>query len=312
MNASAAGSSSELILLANPAIRARRRPWAIVALWAWQAVIATLLAWPVATTARALFGNDTRGDAPLWDAGGLALMDALLHARMAGPALFAHASIVLGFALVLGLLPASALFTSLAFTTRNLVAPSLRQTLARAFAAFGPTAVVFTFAVLVKVLVLFAGVLLGRATDDALYDTMGEARAEQLGWLVTGVAFVLACGAGVAEDVARAAVIRFGVGAGRAMALGLATLGRSPVTLMWSWAWRALASLVPIAFGSLVAERLGGRGGLVLLALAVVHQVVALSRVALHTSWLAKAMRSVDAAHRVVRLVPADVDPETS
>jgi hypothetical protein len=82
--------------------------------------------------------------------------------------------------------------------------------------------------------------------------------------------------------------------------LAWATLRREPLALTWSWAWRAAASLVPIVFGSLVAERLGGRGGLALVGLFGIHQTVVLSRVALRASWLAKAMRAVDGAHHVV------------
>jgi hypothetical protein len=43
-----------------------------------------------------------------------------------------------------------------------------------------------------------------------------------------------------------------------------------------------------------VATRIGGRGGLPLFLLAILHQGVVLSRVAIHLSWLASALRSVD------------------
>jgi hypothetical protein len=56
-----------------------------------------------------------------------------------------------------------------------------------------------------------------------------------------------------------------------------------------------------VAVGALVAARLGGRGGGALVALLLVHQLVLFARVALRASWLAKAARAVDRAHRVVR-----------
>jgi hypothetical protein len=56
-----------------------------------------------------------------------------------------------------------------------------------------------------------------------------------------------------------------------------------------------------MAMGALVAERIGGRGGATLFVLFALHQLVIGVRVAMHASWLAKALRAVDYAHRVVR-----------
>jgi hypothetical protein len=53
--------------------------------------------------------------------------------------------------------------------------------------------------------------------------------------------------------------------------------------------------------GAFVAGRLGGRGGGALFVVAALHQLVILARVALRASWLAKAMRLVDDAHRVLK-----------
>jgi hypothetical protein len=52
--------------------------------------------------------------------------------------------------------------------------------------------------------------------------------------------------------------------------------------------------------GSLVADRVGGRGGFALFFLFVIHQLAIGTRVALRASWLARALRDVDQAHRVV------------
>ena len=79
-----------------------------------------------------------------------------------------------------------------------------------------------------------------------------------------------------------------------ALALGARALRRAPIAVGWSWTWRAVASLAPVVAVALLADRIGGRGGIALLVLAVLHQCVVLSRVALRASWLAKAMRTVD------------------
>jgi hypothetical protein len=56
---------------------------------------------------------------------------------------------------------------------------------------------------------------------------------------------------------------------------------------------------VPIVAVALLADRIGGRGGVALVVLAALHQSVILSRVALRASWLAKAMRSVEDVGRI-------------
>jgi hypothetical protein len=76
---------------------------------------------------------------------------------------------------------------------------------------------------------------------------------------------------------------------------------RGAVAVVWSWAWRGGVGAALLVVGSVVAERFGGQGGGALVALAVVHQSIVVARVALRASWLAKALRAVDNAHRVVR-----------
>jgi hypothetical protein len=110
-------------------------------------------------------------------------------------------------------------------------------------------------------------------------------------------AFVLVAAVfGIGRDLCSAAVIRFHVSGGRGLALGTRTLRLAPVSLGWSWAWRSLASLATLAVGAWVADRLGGRGGMPLFVLLVIHQSVVGSRVALRASWLARALRAVDGA----------------
>lgn len=305
MTASARASQSrdegELVLLANHAMRARRRPWAIVGVWAWQGAFALMTAWPAASLVESFYGGHPRGDAALWEAGALPLLDLGAHAWRARSALTTHAATLMSLAVVLGLLPAAALLASIAFTTRDLHAPPLGRLLARALPAFRPMLVVFACTSLAQLSLALVGLKCALVLDDVAYDRLGEAKAEQLG-LMGAALFVLAVAVvGLLQDLARAAIVRFRVGGLAAMRLSWSTFQRAPLALSWSWGWRAIASLVPLAFGALVAERMGGQGGLALLALTAIHQVIALSRVALRASWLARTLRGVDAAHRVVR-----------
>ena len=74
-----------------------------------------------------------------------------------------------------------------------------------------------------------------------------------------------------------------------------------------SWAWRALAALVPVASGRW-SGRLGGRGGSRCCARGC-HQAVVLARVALRVSWLARALRAADAAGPSLPLRSAEDAP---
>ena len=120
---------------------------------------------------------------------------------------------------------------------------------------------------------------------------------------ILGVAGVV----GVMHDLARAASVRFRVSALRAWPVAFNALARSPASVLWSWAWRALAGWAPVGVGALVAARVGGRGGKALVVLFVVHQLVLIVRVAFRAWGLAMALRAgaID-AHR--RRHAGDVD----
>jgi hypothetical protein len=125
---------------------------------------------------------------------------------------------------------------------------------------------------------------------------LGEASAQLVAGAVGAVFLVGLSAVGVAHDLARAAVIRFQVSGLRGALLGARAFRASPVHLWWSWAWRAAAAAAPVAAVAAAATAMGGRGGIALLLLAVLHQAVIVSRIALRASWLGRALRSVDVA----------------
>jgi len=102
---------------------------------------------------------------------------------------------------------------------------------------------------------------------------------------------------GVTHDLARAAVVRRSAGGARALVAGAAAFRADPVSLGWSWAWRATASMAPVVLVGALADRLGGHGGATLVLLALLHQGVVFGRVALRASWLAVALRRLAPAH---------------
>lgn len=143
--------------------------------------------------------------------------------------------------------------------------------------------------------------MLGAYVSDSVLARLGEARSDQLGWLVTILFVCVALAVGVVHDLARASVVRFRVGALKACALAWNTFRGHPVSLFGSWGWRACAGLVPIAAASMVTDRIALRTGSSLFAVFALHQVVLGARIALRASWLAKAVRAVDDAHRVTK-----------
>jgi hypothetical protein len=290
----AAGASGELVLLATPAMRARRRPWAIVGVWAWQAGLALLVSWPAASLVGAAWGGSAVGDAPLWAPGGHALLDWLWHDLRGLTAPVRTAELVLLIGAVAGLLPAAILMTSLAHATRDRKAPGLARSVGLGVRALPAMTVLLVVVGLLQALVAVAAWLLGYGVASWAHAGLGEARAQQLAvasalpWLAFSSAI------GVAHDLARAAIVRFKARGLWAVSVGIRAFRSAPLALWWSWAWRALGSAPALIAAALVAERLGGRGGFALVVLTVLHQSVAVVRVALRASWYAKALRAVD------------------
>lgn len=284
-----------LLLLPNHAMRARRCPSAIAALWAWQAVLGTALAWPFAAIVRSAYGSHPRADAVLWEPGGLTLLDLVVRRLPALGALLDHALAIALFALVLGLLPASALLACIGFTTPDRKPPPFRDALALAIPAFVPSAVLFVTALLFEASLAAAALAAARLAEDGFERTLGDVGAGCIALGLFAVGGAVAAVAGVLQDAARAAVVRFSVGARDGFRTAFRALATAPVALLWSWAWRALASVVPVVFGGLLAGRLGGRGGGYLIVLLGFHQLTILVRAALRASWFARAMRAVDA-----------------
>jgi hypothetical protein len=299
--ADSARRQDDLVLVTTAAMRARRHPRALLGVWAWETALALLAAWPAAAMVRAAYGGDPAGDAPLWAPGGHALVDFLWHEQHALRGLAGGAGIVLVAGAVAGLVPVAALMVAIGYATRDRRAAGFVRSLGEGLRAFPPMIVLLLVTGLAEGLVVGAGAGLSHLTESWAHPGMGEARAQQLEGAVLLVCLLLASCVGVVHDLARAAVVRFRVRGLRALALGARTFRLAPASLWWSWAWRWAASLAPVMAAALVASRLGGRGGVALFFLALLHQAVVLGRVALRASWLAKALRAVDGALRRVK-----------
>lgn len=292
-------ADEDIVVLPGSSIRARSRPWAVVGVWAWESAISVVGSVPAVALVRAAYGRHPAGDAPLWDPGSLPLLGLLSREANGVRAATTSAAFVLLLASVAGLVPMAALMVSMSRTTRDGRAIGGPRTFEGALRAFRPLALLLAMLWLAQGVVVAVALLLGEGTQSWASRSLGEALAQRTAIGIGAVLLVPALALGIIHDLARAAVVRFGVGTMSALTAGTRALWRAPIAVGWSWGWRALAAVVPIVAVSLLADRIGGRGGVALVVLAALHQSVILSRVALRASWLAKAMRTVEDVSRI-------------
>ncbi len=276
-------------------MRARRHPWALAGLWGWQSALAVVVSWPAASFVASIYGTPPRRDGPLWDSGGHALLDFLWHGARGLAPIATTAEMALGICATVGLLPAAAAMVAIAYTKADRRPVGFVGSAGGAVRAMPSLLWLLLVVGLAQAATVVLGVLIAEGAQAWLHDGWGEQRADRVAAAIAVVFAIAASGVGVMHDLARAAVLCRRLTGWRALGLGARVFGRAPLPLWWSWAWRAVTSWIPVLAAAAVAARVGGRGGGPLILLAVLHQGVVLSRVALRTSWLAKALRSVHA-----------------
>lgn len=332
--------------LAAADIQARKRPLAVLFVFAAELAWALVVATPAHAWARRVWGAHPDGDGVLFHAGGRELL-VWLGQTDAGMGVTSRVTLLL---LVLGAvlmqLPLGALLASLAFSRDGAGAGdgagdgagngagdgrrSLRplEAMRAGLGAFMPLSGALALGSLASIIVIALGAMASSAVDHALVDTVGDARAFQLRLVTFGLFLAVAAVIGVMVDLVRAAVARE---TGLAMIKGksspawtvmlrgvktsLRASRRGLPRATAAWAWRAAVGLALILAGSQAARALGGRGGSALIALFAIHQLVVLARVALRASWLARALAlvvPVQDARDEPAAAPADEPAATS
>jgi len=277
---------------ARGVILARRCPGWIAAVWAWQAALALLVAWPAASIVGKAFGPDPRGDGPLWDAGAHSLLVFLSRDSHALSGVWTLAALVLVIAAVAGLLPSAAIMLAMSEAAHPGGRRSIARVVAGAFAAFPALGVLLVILGLAETATVAVAWLVTTCIEAVTHDVVGEARANVLE-IAAAIAFApLAAVIWIVHDLAGASVVRFRVGAASAVWLGARAFALAPWSLCWAWAWRTGLSWVMIVPASTVADAVAGRGGAALLLLACTHQSTLAVRTALHASWAARALRN--------------------
>ncbi len=281
-----------LVIATASSMRARRHPWAIAGMWAWETSLALVASLPAASLVRAAYGGDPHGDAPLWEPGGHALLDFLWHEMHGVTAVVLAGAFALAVGLFAGLVPLAMLMTAMAYETTDGRRPGVARCAAAGLRAFRPFAVLLVAFGVAEGLVVGAGAGAARLAEGLAHASLGEARAELLEGVLMLPFLVGASLVGVAHDLARAAVVRAQVSGLRGLMLGVRVLRAAPVRLAWAWAWRAGAAAAPVLAVAAAGTQLGPRGGFALALVALAHQAIVVARVALRASWLGRALQA--------------------
>lgn len=278
--------------LDTPAIRARRRPFGVLAFWALRLLAAWLLAVPIAG---ALGGGGVarfpEGDALLFAPGATYLMEALrrgLGPLVAGLQNAAWFAVILGY---LSLVPLAGLLYALCHAGRLRPGDVARGALEQ----LAPFTLLAGLTLLAQAAAAVLGIILVSVLRASIYESMNVRSADLALLGAAGIVLLVVLGIGLLEDLARAALVRHRRGLGSALRTALHTARQRPLAALSTWlapaTWSVAAITVgALAVGHLHVERAGSWRVLGALAL---HQLVALALVGLKAQWLAGALRLV-------------------
>ena len=284
---------AELVLLPAGAIHARRRPAAILFVYAYELMWSLLAAAPFHTWAKRVWSAHPEGDAPVFRPGGLDLMGWLLGNEVALGTAIRTTILLLAAGAIIAQLPLGLLLGALT-TGRGGRAPKTGDAFSIGWGALPSMFVVLVFTSLAQLGVLLAGGGIAFAINNAMKAT--DAAGGRLSFLVFGAFVILALFVGVVGDVWRAASVRMLAGvdppkktrvvAWRALKLAFRSKGLGGAIVGWSW--RAVVGVLVVVLGAFVSGL-----ALPIFVTFLVHQIIVAFRVGLRASWLAQALRIV-------------------
>jgi hypothetical protein len=262
---------------------AHKRLGMVALLYVYRAIAALLIATPAALLAGSILSGYPRGDAELFDPGGVMLLEAARLARRSLTPLVLQGGLGALVAALVGLLPFAALVAALGHDGKL----SARFLAARAVAPVGPLALLWGSALLAQVVVVGLVVLVGeRLLAQAGLDLLREDLV-RLG--IVGIGLILAVGLGVLHDLARVIAVLEGRGFYSSAARALLVMERAYPRALWAYVWRGALAIAALSAAGWVSHRIGLSRSLGLVA--VVSQVSVLLAVFLRASWLAAAIR---------------------
>jgi hypothetical protein len=256
---------------------------------------ATSLALPVVGALAGTGVNDfPRGDRSLFEPGGLMLLESMraLLPQMSGLGTTSFVSAFLFSAFLV--VPHAVLLAAMSRGEKRKVSEVVAQAVARLPSLYSLTIAGF----LLKCLVFGGLILCGGFVSDQLSGS--DPRTGDLAFLVViGVAALGWIAAGIATDLARAASVH-GPGSMREITLAaLRTLRSRPGRIAGSYALRLGSAFALIALAAFVTEKLDVSRSEPwrFVAVAVLHQLVALTLAFLRASVLAQTLAFVSARH---------------
>ncbi|MDC0745869.1 hypothetical protein [Polyangium mundeleinium] len=267
---------------------ARKRPGVVLLVYAFRLVAAFLLAWPFAVTLGGAVSGYPRGDAVLFDQGGLLLLEALR--RSTGALRPSSASTLLLFVLVcfVSLLPLGALLGALGAKGRV----AARDLGAWALRPLGTFSLLLGAAALIEA--LLGGVMIAIGNAFARRQTIDLRAADQVRVGFVAAAIILVLLVSVFHDIARAAAVRGELGMRASIKRAFAAVRSAPLALLAGWFWRAALGAVFLGAAVVLGSRIGVERKAQVFAAFLVHQASVLAVLFLRASWLAAALRHVD------------------
>ena len=267
--------------------RVHERPWAVGAYLACAALVGVAWAAPLASVLGSVTGAYPRGDAELFDPGGLMLLEALQRTEPAGPALSAASIATAIVALFFGLVV-------LAFALAQLGTPGRSRpswALARAVRVLPPLALVALVALLAHVVVIALLMIAGGAISRSAWPIPPPRDIARL--VLLGLVAVASMAVSAMHDLARAAAVTGPSGTYASLRAAVLVVGRSPLRVAWSFAWRLVAGLAAIGVAFAAGLAIGERAPAAIVASALVHQIGLAAAGWCRLSWLARAAHLV-------------------
>jgi len=265
------------------------------------------LAWssPLAAAVGGVTGAYPRGDAEVFDAGGVMLVEAARRMRTQMAAIGTAWSAITLLAVPLGVVV-------LAFAIALLATPGRARPVwafARAVRSFWTLTVIGLVAVLADVVLVALILLAGGALVRETWPVPPARDVARFGLFGCAILAVLAVG--VLHDLARAATVAGPSRAYVSLRAALRTARRSAGRTAWAYTWRSLLGLAAVVAAAWLGARIGHRSTAALVASTFVHQLGVALLGWMRLSWLAQAVTLIrPSIARPEIAPPEDAPPE--
>jgi hypothetical protein len=282
---------------------ARRRPGLVALVYAYRALAGLVIALPAAVALGGATAWYPRGQTELFGAGSVMLIESLRLGRRAYAPVTWSAGAVATLALVGGLLPLGALLAGLGRRGRVSVA----FLAGRAWGHAGTLALVSVLGLLAQGAVFALVLELGSKVVQAL--KLGLPGDDLASAGLVAFAALVAMVLGVVRDLAVAAAVRDDLRFYDATARALRCARRAGGRVLLAWTWRSLLGFAGLVAAVVAASYLPVAPAAAVVASVALHQAGIAGTTFAHASWLAAAMRYLDATAPASWRKPESVPP---